>query len=104
MRTSRLRLSLVVGLSLFFWVGLFVLFSSGFHFLSVAIGHTATHELTVQAIYNVFFASLTMMLLLSSAIILYSGLYCSEEAALSADHARARRADRASQVSGSNSV
>lgn len=92
MQESRLRLTLVVGLSLFFWVGLFVLFSGGFHFLSTAIGHPATHEQTVQAIYNVFFASLTMMLVLSSAIILYSGLYCSEEAAfLLTTPARAER-------------
>ena len=36
-----------------------------------------THAQTVQAIYNVFFASLMMMLVFSSGIILYSGLYCS---------------------------
>ncbi len=79
--TSRLRVSLVVFLSLFFWAGLFVLFSEGFHFLSISIGHAATHALTVQAIYNVFFVSLMVMLVLSSGIILYSGLYCSSEAA-----------------------
>ena len=79
--TSRLRVSLVVFLSLFFWAGLFILFSEGFHFLSISIGHAGTHALTVQAIYNVFFASLMVMLILSSGIILYSGLYCSSEAA-----------------------
>jgi ABC-2 type transport system permease protein len=79
--TSRLRVSLVVFLSLFFWAGLFVLFSQGFRFLNSAIGHAGTHALTVQAIYNVFFASLMAMLIVSSGIILYSGLYCSSEAA-----------------------
>ncbi len=39
-----------------------------------------THALTVQAVYNIFFASLMMMLVFSSAIILYGGLYCSAEA------------------------
>ena len=51
-----------------------------FEFLSVMIGHPVTHAQTMQAIYNVFFASLLIMLVLSSAIILYSGLYRSAEA------------------------
>ncbi|MEX2114626.1 MAG: hypothetical protein WD845_15640 [Pirellulales bacterium] len=78
--TARLRVSLVVVLSVLFWYGLFRLFVGGFEFLNLAIGHDATYDLTVQAIYNVFFASLMMMLLLSSGIILYGGLYCSDEA------------------------
>jgi ABC-2 type transport system permease protein len=81
LQTSRLRISLVVFLSLFFWFGLFALFYNGFHFLDKAIGPTAIHAQTVQAIYNIFFASLTIMLVASSAIILYTGLYCSSEAA-----------------------
>src|SRR4051812_10898963 len=68
--TSRLRVSLVIFLSLFFWVGLFVLFHEAFHFLSNTIGTSSTHTQTVQAIYNVFFASLMVMLVFSSAIIL----------------------------------
>ena len=79
--TSRLRVSLLVFLSLFFWAGLFELFFRGFGFLSTAIGHAATHAQTVQVIYNVFFVSLTVMLILSSGIILYGGLYRSGEAA-----------------------
>jgi ABC-2 type transport system permease protein len=78
--TARLRVSLVIVLSLFFWYGLFRLFGEGFEFLSMTIAHSATHAQTVQAIYNVFFASLMMMLVISSGIILYSGLYCSSEA------------------------
>src|ERR1051325_4497759 len=77
---SRLRISLVVFLILFFWFGLFALFYNGFHFLDKAIGHPAIHAQTVQAIYNIFFASLSVMLVASSAIILYTGLYCSAEA------------------------
>jgi ABC-2 type transport system permease protein len=80
MQTARLRIALVVLLSLVFWYGLFFLFSGGFEFLASTIGHPVTHAQTVQAIYNVFFASLMMMLTFSSAIILYSGLYCSSEA------------------------
>ncbi len=78
--TARLRVTLVVLLSVLFWYALFRLFSGGFEFLSTTIGHPVTHAQTVQAIYNVFFASLMMMLVLSSGIILYGGLYCSSEA------------------------
>ncbi len=78
--TARLRVTLVVVLSLVFWYGLFLLFGGGFEFLSTTINHAGTQAQTVQAIYNVFFASLLMMLVLSSAIILYGGLYCSAEA------------------------
>ena len=80
--TSRLRVSLVIFLSLFFWIGLFVLFSGAFRFLTNTIGNPATHAQTVQAIYNVFFASLMVMLVFSSGIILYSGLFCSHESSL----------------------
>lgn len=80
LRTARLRVTLVVVLSLVFWYGLFRLFGEGFEFLSTTIGHPVTHAQTVQAIYNVFFASLMLMLTFSSAIILYGGLYCSAEA------------------------
>jgi ABC-2 type transport system permease protein len=78
--TARLRVTLVVVLSVVFWYGLFRLFSGGFEFLSTTISDPTTHQQTVQAIYNVFFASLMLMLVFSSGIILYSGLFCSSEA------------------------
>jgi ABC-2 type transport system permease protein len=78
--TARLRVTLVILLSAFFWYGLFFLFGEGFHFLAKTISHPVTQAQTVQAIYNVFFASLLVMLILSSAIILYGGLYRSSEA------------------------
>lgn len=80
MTTARLRVTLVVLLSMFFWLGLFRLFGEGFYFLNVTIDDEATQAQTVQAIYNVFFASLLTMLIVSSAIILYGGLYRSGEA------------------------
>jgi ABC-2 type transport system permease protein len=77
---SRLRVMLVVVLSVLFWVGLFLLFFEGFNFLLTYIGTSGPiHSQTVQAIYNVFFASLMVMLVFSSAIILYGGLFRSEE-------------------------
>lgn len=80
--TSRLRVSLVIFLSVFFWVGLYILFGEAFRFLMNTIGHAATQTETVQAIYNLFFASLMVMLVFSSGIILYGGLYSSQDALL----------------------
>jgi ABC-2 type transport system permease protein len=80
LETSRLRVSLLVFLSIFFWIGLFCLFYEGFHFLSTQIGHASNAD-TVRAVFNVFFVSLMAMLLLSSAIILYSGLFGTPESA-----------------------
>jgi ABC-2 type transport system permease protein len=70
---ARLRLTLVATLSLCFWVGLFWLFYEGFQFL-------AGEPQIVPTLFNAFFASLFAMLVFSSALILYSGLYRSPEA------------------------
>ena len=76
---SRLRVSLAAFLTVFLWVGLFVLFVLGFRFLDDAIPEAVTHDETVRAVYSVFFASLTLMLVMSTGIIMYSGLYRSDE-------------------------
>ena len=75
--TARLRMSLVASLSLFFWIGLFILFYHGFAFLSSPSIHTDV----VEPLYNAFFLALMVMLMFSSGIILYSALFCSPEAA-----------------------
>jgi len=80
LRRSRLRVSLATILTLFLWAGLLVLFYAGFDFLEDAIPEPATHDETVRVVYGIFFASLTVMLVISTAIIVYSGLYCSDEA------------------------
>jgi ABC-2 type transport system permease protein len=72
-RHSRLRVSLVVVLSIAFWIGLYWLFLEGFRFLA------AVPDI-IQPLFNTFFASLFLMLIFSSALILYSGLYRSPEA------------------------
>ncbi|HEY4311565.1 MAG TPA: hypothetical protein VGN12_19115 [Pirellulales bacterium] len=77
---SRLRASLAVFLTAFLWAGLFLLFVLGFRFLDDAIREPDTHDETVRAVYSVFFASLTIMLIISTGIIMYSGLYRSDEA------------------------
>ncbi len=79
--TARLRTALVVGLSLFFWVGLFLLFYEGFTFIVDHVGQAGAtyHAQTVRFVFHLFFASLNVMLVFSSGIILYTGLYNSPE-------------------------
>jgi ABC-2 type transport system permease protein len=79
--TARLRTMLVVALSLFFWVGLFLLFYEGFTFIVDHVGAAgaAYHAKTVRFVFHLFFASLNVMLVFSSGIILYTGLYNSPE-------------------------
>jgi len=80
--TARLRTALVAGLSLFFWTGLFVLFYEGFSFVVDNVGQPGApyHAQTVQFVFHLFFASLNVMLIFSSGIILYTSLYSSPEA------------------------
>src|SRR5882757_7407776 len=79
--TARLRTFLVIGLSLFFWAGLFLLFYAGFQFIVVNIAPAGApyHAQTVRFVFHLFFASLNLMLVFSSGIILYTGLYKSPE-------------------------
>ena len=79
--TARLRTFLVIGLSLFFWGGLFLLFYAGFQFIVVNIAPAGApdHAQTVRFVFHLFFASLNVMLVFSSGIILYTGLYKSPE-------------------------
>ena len=77
---SRLRVSLVVCMSTIFWIGLFLLFYDAFDFVHAAILHAGTRQQTVRVVFGVFFVSLLVMLVFSTAIMLYGGLYRSQEA------------------------
>jgi ABC-2 type transport system permease protein len=79
--TARLRSALVAGLSLLFWTGLFLLFYEGFTFIVDHVGQAGAtyHAQTVRFVFHLFFASLNVMLVFSSGIILYTGLYNSQE-------------------------
>lgn len=79
--TARLRTSLVAGLSLFFWLGLFLLFYEGFNFVVEQVGQPGAtyHAQTVRFVFHLFFASLNVMLVFSSGIILYTALFNSPE-------------------------
>ena len=78
---ARLRTSLVIMLSIFFWAGLFALFYFGFHFVVDQVGSPGAtyHAQTVQFVFTLFFMSLQVMLVFSAGIILYGGLYSSNE-------------------------
>jgi ABC-2 type transport system permease protein len=79
--TGRLRTVLVICLSLFFWSGLFVLFHEGFEFVVDHVGAAGAtyHADTIKFVFHLFFASLNVMLIFSSGIILYTGLFNSTE-------------------------
>ena len=74
--TARLRLGLVVVLSLLFWGTLYCLFHEAFAFLA------SLHADVISLLFNAFFSSLMVMLVFSTGILLYSGLYGSAEARL----------------------
>ena len=80
---ARLRTGLVVGLSLFFWFGLFALFYKGFDFVIKYVESPGSpyHSQTMLFVFPLFFLSLQVMLIFSSGIILYGGLYPSRETA-----------------------
>lgn len=79
MAESRLRIAAVLVLTTLFWLGLFLLFVEAFKFLTSSIPHGITHDETVRKIFEVFFLSLTVMLVFSSGVILYGGLYRARE-------------------------
>jgi ABC-2 type transport system permease protein len=74
--SSRLRLSLVILLSAMFWASLYGLFNEAFAFLD------SLHAEVIPLLFNAFFFSLMIMLVFSTGILLYSGMYCSPEARL----------------------
>jgi len=71
---ARLRLALVVLLSIVFWVSLYGLFVEGFSFLE------SIHAEVISLLFNAFFSSLMVMLVFSTGILLYGTMYCSPEA------------------------
>ena len=75
--TSRLRATLAAVMSLVIWVALFFIMLEGFFFLQREAG--AFTEETVEKVLNIFYASLMIMLFFSSAILLYGGIYQSQE-------------------------
>ncbi len=81
---ARMRTSLVISLSMVFWLGLFALFYFGFQFVVTNVGMPGAtyHAETVQFVFTLFFMSLQVMLIFSAGIILYGSLYASHETSL----------------------
>ncbi|MCR4411805.1 MAG: hypothetical protein NUV77_05185 [Thermoguttaceae bacterium] len=75
LREGRLRLTMVFFLSLLLWLGLFWLFHDAFVFLDTAIPTPQLYDRTVQTVFGLFFGTLMVMLVFSSAILLYSSLF-----------------------------
>ena len=76
---ARLRTTVLVVLMGFFWVALYLLFAEGFEFLREGLTGPTMRQQIVQAIFNTFFFTLTFMIAMSSAIVLYGGLFRSQE-------------------------
>ena len=73
---ARLRLSLVILLSIVFWASLYGLFHEAFAFLD------SLHAEVISLLFNAFFASLMVMLIFSNGILTYGSMYASPEARL----------------------
>jgi ABC-2 type transport system permease protein len=73
---SRLRLIMILTCSAIFWSGLFGLFFEGFQFLSSFV---KLSNAIVENLFGLFFLSLLIMLVFSTGIILYTGLFQSRE-------------------------
>ncbi|HEV3164761.1 MAG TPA: hypothetical protein VGZ22_12100 [Isosphaeraceae bacterium] len=77
LRGSRLRLFMILICSAIFWTALFGLFFGGFQFLA---SYKLPDDITTY-LFSLFFLSLLVMLVFSTGIILYTGLFTSREAA-----------------------
>jgi ABC-2 type transport system permease protein len=75
LRESRLRMFLVLLLSGALWIALFGLFAEGFQFLRTVLPDPTSYADTTRAVFNLFYASITVMLLLSAGIMLYASLF-----------------------------
>jgi ABC-2 type transport system permease protein len=82
LHTSRLKTIVLLVLSAVFWVGLFGLFYEGFRFLHDSLTQPSMRSQVVHAIFNTFFFTLTFMITVSSAIVLYGTLFRSHETSM----------------------
>jgi ABC-2 type transport system permease protein len=77
-RDSKLRVVVVCGLIVLFWMLMFVMFLDGFRFLST---FRAISDVLLDYLFAFFFVSLLAMMAMSNAIIAYTSLFRSEETA-----------------------
>ncbi|MEX0818089.1 MAG: hypothetical protein WD070_00805 [Pirellulaceae bacterium] len=79
LRHMRVQLASISFASVVMWFGLYILFQQGFQFIHGGLIHAGMRTQFVHAIFNVFFLALTVMLIFSSAIIMYGNLFKTEE-------------------------
>lgn len=79
LQSMRVQLASISFASVVMWIGLYVLFQRGFQFIHSGLIHEGMRTQFVHAIFNVFFLALTVMLIFSSAIIMYGNLFKTEE-------------------------
>lgn len=77
--SMRVQLVSILFASVVMWLGLYILFQQGFQFIHTGLIHVGMRTQFVHAIFNVFFLALTVMLMFSSAIIMYGNLFKTEE-------------------------
>jgi ABC-2 type transport system permease protein len=77
--SARLRTSVLLLLTGLFWVGLFLLFAEGFQFLQGTLVQPSMRTQIIHVAFNTFFFTLTLMIAMSSAIVIYGGLFRSVE-------------------------
>ena len=77
--TARFRVSLIVVLTSVLWAGMFWMFLNGFVFLKQTITNEDMYGRIVAGVFELFFAALIVMLVFSSAIILYGSLFRSRD-------------------------
>ncbi len=82
LRRARFRLVIVVLFSALLWATLYGLFTKAFEFLDQAIPSPDLHDQTIQLVFGMFFMTLMVMLILSTAVILYSSLFIGRDVAL----------------------
>jgi ABC-2 type transport system permease protein len=79
---ARFRLVIVVLFSAVLWATLYGLVTNAFEFLEQAIPSPDLHDQTIQLVFGMFFMTLMAMLILSTAVILYSSLFLGRDVPL----------------------
>ncbi|HEV7278611.1 MAG TPA: hypothetical protein VGN57_00240 [Pirellulaceae bacterium] len=79
LRRNWMQATLLALSGAFLWLLLFALFGEGFRFLRRVIHEELSRTMIVQLMFNVFFLTLFLMLLMSSALMTYVSLYRNAE-------------------------
>src|SRR6516162_1900146 len=81
MRRNRLRLLLIVFLTLIIWGALYAMFQEGFAFLSSLERQVPVSLHIINLLFGLFFLSLMVLMIFSTGLLLYGSLFRAPEAA-----------------------